>query len=307
MDDSYVIRDYQPKDYDNLIRLVTDTERLRDECYISSKILIENILKRKDNRSEDGLFLAEKSGDIIGCMNAIPELNINRVVFSCIVHSAYRRRGLGTMLLGFAMNYALQSGVKVMHTNVYEDNIVAKEFLTRLGFKSVRSFPILRLNLSDFRLKDKVQESGIRYFKSGEESMLTELQNQSFADTWGYNLNTVEDISSRINLPNYSQRNIIVAHKGSKLIGYCWMRTDPDAKVRLGIRPYIYMLGVDPDYRGEGIGKKLLLEGLRHLKNKGFKIVELTVDGKNETAIGLYHSYGFKVWKTSLWYEKVLD
>ena len=67
------------------------------------------------------------------------------------------------------------------------------------------------------------------------------------------------------------------------------------------------MLGVDPDHWGRGIGKQVLLAGLSYLKSRGLRVVELTVDSKNKAACALYSSVGFKLWTSSLWYEKKLD
>ena len=67
------------------------------------------------------------------------------------------------------------------------------------------------------------------------------------------------------------------------------------------------MIGADPDYRGKGVGKKVLLAGLAHLSSKGVRIVDLTVDNENQTACALYWSTGFNVKMGSWWYEKVLD
>jgi ribosomal protein S18 acetylase RimI-like enzyme len=66
------------------------------------------------------------------------------------------------------------------------------------------------------------------------------------------------------------------------------------------------MLGVDPDHRGRGIGKEVILAGLSYLKGKGLGIVELTADSENEAARALYRSAGFQVRRRSLWYEKVI-
>jgi mycothiol synthase len=67
------------------------------------------------------------------------------------------------------------------------------------------------------------------------------------------------------------------------------------------------MMGVDPDYRGRGLGRQLLLVGLSYLKSKDLRRVELTVDSENEVAYTLYTSVGFELWTSSLWYEKKLD
>jgi len=67
------------------------------------------------------------------------------------------------------------------------------------------------------------------------------------------------------------------------------------------------MLGVDPDYRGKGIGKELLLAGLAHIKSKGLQVAELTVDSENEAACALYQSIGFQVRSNTFWYEKLIN
>jgi mycothiol synthase len=67
------------------------------------------------------------------------------------------------------------------------------------------------------------------------------------------------------------------------------------------------MMGVDPDYRGRGLGRQLLLAGLSYLKSKDLRRVELTVDSENKEACTLYKSVGFKLWTSSLWYEKRLE
>lgn len=69
----------------------------------------------------------------------------------------------------------------------------------------------------------------------------------------------------------------------------------------------IGMIGVDPDYRGMGLGRAVLLAGLSYLKRKGLPIAQLTVDSENEVARALYRSVGFREHYTSLWYEKALD
>jgi ribosomal protein S18 acetylase RimI-like enzyme len=64
------------------------------------------------------------------------------------------------------------------------------------------------------------------------------------------------------------------------------------------------MLGVDPDYRNQEIGKAILLNGLDDLKAKGVDIVELTVDSQNPAACSLYESVGFEFYAKTEWYEK---
>ena len=66
------------------------------------------------------------------------------------------------------------------------------------------------------------------------------------------------------------------------------------------------MMGVDPNYRGKGLGKAVLLAGLTYLKGKEIKLAQLTVDSENKAACSLYKSVGFETRSTTVWYEKAL-
>ena len=122
----------------------------------------------------------------------------------------------------------------------------------------MRRFLELRLDIAGVRWQD-IDRAGFRYchLQRGEEDKLTQVQNRSFASTWGYNPNTVEEIIYRINLSNCSPEDVVLAYDGDKPIGYCWTRITHQAATgkRKG---QIFMLGVDPDYQGRGIGKGVL-------------------------------------------------
>ena len=57
----------------------------------------------------------------------------------------------------------------------------------------------------------------------------------------------------------------------------------------------VYVLGVDPEAQGLGVGRALLWQGLRYLREQGLETVMLYVDSANGPAIKLYESSGFTV------------
>ncbi len=275
---------------------------------VSPQDVIES-LGRPNHSPENNLFIAEKAGDIIGYVDATAELNIGRVVLSCLVHPEYRGNGVATKLIECAIDRARELEVKRVHVNISQDNVTARELFTKMGFRFIRRFLELRLDLSEVHVPD-MGRMGPRYrqMKSGEEEKLVNIQNRSFADTWGFNPNTVEEIAYRIGLPNCSPEDIILACDGDHVIGYCWTRIYVgEENVTRGGRGRIYMLGVDTDHRSKGIGRDVLLAGLSYLKNKGLGMVDLTVDSENKAACALYRSAGFGIRTRSLWYEKVVD
>ena len=53
-------------------------------------------------------------------------------------------------------------------------------------------------------------------------------------------------------------------------------------------------MGLLPEYRGQGLGSKLLASVLEHAKKFGLEKVELHVYTSNISAIALYKKFGFE-------------
>ncbi len=304
----YIIRNYRPEDFDMLVQLVGEVGKGGwSSSSVSPQDMIES-LGRPNHSPEEDLFIAEEGGNIAGYVDITVELNIGRVVLNCLVHPEYRGNGVATKLIERAIDRARELKVKRIHVNIPQESVTAQELFTKMGFRFIRRFLELRLDLSEVHVPD-MGRMGPRYrhMKSGEEEKLVHIQNRSFADTWGFNPNTVEEIVYRIGLPNCSPEDIVFAGDGGNVIGYCWTRIYPgETKGARAGKGRIYMLGVNPDHRGKGTGREVLLAGLFYLKSKGLMMVDLTVDSKNKAARALYRSARFHIRTRSLWYEKAL-
>jgi ribosomal protein S18 acetylase RimI-like enzyme len=71
-----------------------------------------------------------------------------------------------------------------------------------------------------------------------------------------------------------------------KVVGTSWMTFD-------GRRIHLHHIGVLPQYRNRGLGKRLTIESLRFAKARGYQI-KLEVRQDNTRAIGLYKELGFQ-------------
>lgn len=78
---------------------------------------------------------------------------------------------------------------------------------------------------------------------------------------------------------------LVAVNAYDKVIGTSWMTFD-------GRRIHLHHFGVHPDYQRKGIGKLLVKESLRFVKQKGYQ-VKLEVHQSNIAAINLYKQFGF--------------
>ncbi len=295
---------YQPTYFKAYAQLNAEAEKIDPlRCFTTAHSLEER-LYRPNHSPEQNLFLVETAGNIVGYVDITLELNIERAILNCFVHPDHRRKGLATKLLGYATDRTKQLRAKVVHVNISEENAAAKIVLAKLGFEFVRRFLQLRLDMVRVLPQDTHQAvPQYRNIQRGDEYELAQIQNRSFAGSWGYNPNTVEELVYELNLSSCSTEEIKLAYEGDKAIGYCWTRTicEIGKNERIG---QIFMLGVDQAYRGKGIGKGVLFAGLSYLKSKGRRVTELTVDSENKIACSLYRSVGFEFHNSNLWYEK---
>ncbi|MFC2056839.1 GNAT family N-acetyltransferase [Chloroflexota bacterium] len=304
----YTIRNYQSADFDKFVLLSVEAEKPElTGRYVSPQVIAERLGRPNYSPGQD-LFLVEIAGDVIGYIDMAPELAIKRVILDCWIHPEHRRKGLATKLFSHATHYAKELGAKAAHVNIPQDSVIAKSVLPKLGFERIERFLELRLEIARIPWQSIDQATlGCCHLQRGEEDKLTRIQNRCFAGTWGYNPDTLQEITYRANLSSRSPDDVILIYQGNEVIGYCWTEVTNNEETDGTRTGRISMIGTDPDYRGRGAGRRVLLAGLAHLKSKGVRVTDLTVDSENKVACALYRSVGFEVQTSSLWYEKVID
>lgn len=109
---------------------------------------------------------------------------------------------------------------------------------------------------------------------------------------WGTFQNTVFD----------PRREVRLWEDGDELLGFgsyciCWY--DPGSRTGL-FEP----LGTRPAYRGEGLGKAVMLEGLLRLLDLGAHTALVAAVHDNEAARSLYESVGFETANTERLYGR---
>jgi len=291
---TYTIRNYHHNDFDNYVRFRMEADKREPSAELLSPHHIAEELAVPKYFPERDLFVVKMTGSIIGYLSVFLELEIGRALVECLVHHQHRKKSVAIKLFRYALQHVKKSGVKVAQINMPETNTAAKSLMPHLDFRFIRQFLELKLDIYNTHLPDvNPDEFNMRTLQRGGEDKLTGLQNRCFIGSWGFNPNTTEDIVYRLNLSGCSPEAVIMAYEGDRPVGYCWTRKIPlagtDPQENKGL---IHMMGVDPEYRSKGIGKKVLLAGLKYLRCNNICRVELTVDKENPAASGLYDRSG---------------
>lgn len=92
---------------------------------------------------------------------------------------------------------------------------------------------------------------------------------------------------------NYKDDNCMVAELNNKIIGACWTRIMNDYGHIDDDTPS-FAISLYEEYRGNGIGTKLMETMLKLLKEKGYRKTSLAVQ-KNNYAVKLYKKVGFRI------------
>jgi mycothiol synthase len=296
------IRKYRPSDLASFQGLYLKSLGTNPSLRRKHLKTLERHMSKPGHSPEEDLLLAFWGDKPAGFLDCIPEDIIGRVILLGFVLPDFRRRGIAGALIDRAEELARLSGRKLFHICLNEREKGGAAFLETKSFSRARTFLDLVLDLQ--RLPEKALGESVLELKAlrrGGESLLAEVQNRIFEDTWGYCPNTAEDIRFYLLWTGSRIDDVLVHMIGNDVAGYVWthpVHTEAEGRVR------IHMLGVQPRFRGRGLGKALLTSILRQLKGKGLYEVELTVDSENAAALHLYDSLGFRLRNRLVWFEK---
>jgi mycothiol synthase len=174
-------------------------------------------------------------------------------------------------------------------------NSVAAQAAAQAGWQPVRTLlqmrrPLADLELPETRLPDGVS---IRPFQPGaDDQAWLEVNARAFASHPEQGRWTQADLADRIAAPWFDPAGFLLAVRDGRLLGYHWTKVHTETSEAMG---EVYVLGVDPDAQGLKLGKALLAEGLRHLRERGLGVVLLYVEADNDAARSLYEGIGFTV------------
>jgi mycothiol synthase len=207
-------------------------------------------------------------------------------------HHRYEMAAIGPELLDAALGVVAAEGGGHVHWWVFEPTAAHDALAASVGLSPGRTLYQMRRALP-------LEESttvATRPFRVGvDEQRWLEVNNRAFHDhpeQGGWDLDT---LAQRENEPWFDPAGFLLHERDGRLAAFCWTKIHHDHDPVLG---EIYVIAVDPDFHGQGLGRALTLAGLDHLARQGVTIGMLYVDADNTAGLNLYRSLGFTTHRT---------
>lgn len=224
-----------------------------------------------------------------------------------VVAPSSRGNGIGNQLVAKIKEL---SGTKLRLWS-HGDLPGAKNLAEKNGLTHSRTVIQMRRSLTD-PIPEIDSEFQIRSFLPGIDNQpWLALNNRAFKDHPEQSNWSARDLEIRTKESWFDPSGFLIAEVDKDMAGFCWTKihgghthkhSENEAEHDHDPIGEIYIMGVDPNYLGRGIGRAVTIAGLKHLRYQGIFSAMLYVDADNQAALKLYKSLGFKEWGRDLLY-----
>lgn len=221
----------------------------------------------------------------------------SEVTGELVVRPGHRRQGVGTALARELVARARGHPVRIW---AHGDLAAAAALARSAGFERFRALWQMRRSLAP-PLPEIAFPAGttLRTFRPGQdEEQWLGLNARAFAKHPEQGSWTRRDVELRESEPWFDPDGFFIAERDGAMTGFHWTKVHKD-----GIGE-VYVVGVDPDAHGGGLGKALTVAGLRYLHDRGLPEAMLYVDEDNTAAITMYQYLGFTRWRADAMYRR---
>ncbi len=209
-----------------------------------------------------------------------------------VVHPASRSEAdhVGHVLLAATLSEIARQGGGHVHLWVPKPGTLSDKVAAECGLSKGRDLYQMRCDLP---LPGEHPAVSTRPFQPGlDELAWLAVNNRAFAshpEQGGWDLDTIRE---REREPWFDAAGFLLHERDGRLAASCWTKVHDETDPPMG---EIYVISVDPDFQGLGLGKALALAALDHLASVGLRVGMLYVDADNQVAVNLYEHLGFTV------------
>jgi mycothiol synthase len=240
-------------------------------------------------------LVAELDDDVVGYLNLVPAAEDTPAMAEVAVHPDARRRGIGSALIRTGLAEGGDGARVWAHGNLQP----ARATAAALDLVAARELLQMRRPLTDLPPVKVADGVVLRtYAGPSDDAELLRVNNAAFSwhpEQGGW---TDADIAERRGEPWFDPEGLFLAFDSDRLVGFHWTKVHgPD----LG---EVYVVGVDPEAQGRGIGATLTLVGLHHLADRIGAAAEVTlyVEADNSAAVKTYERLDFSVFAADVAY-----
>lgn len=204
-----------------------------------------------------------------------------------MVDPRFRRGGFGSRMVAAA----LSDGETTFWA--HGDLPGTAQIAGKTGLVAERALLILRLEFDGQVAPANVPDGvTLRSFVVGDEDAIVAVNARAFAHHPEQGAMDRADFDRRMSSDWFDPEGLFVAERAGQIVGFHWTKIEHAAPDQS--QGEVYVVGVDPDAQGGGLGKALTARGLRHLQESGVPAVILYVEGDNAPALAVYESLGFE-------------
>jgi len=314
-----------------LLRIRSYVKGTDDEAYVEifnacfndyddiRRLSIEDLKKTQEapNYSSEGLLIAELDGVAVGMVDAyLDPLREEPKGFiqSLGVLPRFRRRGIGKELVRRAIESLRARRMKTANAWAQTDRGSCINLYRSFGFREIRAFSMMKSDLasipSELGEKKDVTIRNADLGSDGDIQLLNRLDNEAFREHFNFRLRTLDETRYMLfEMPWFKGQKWFFAEEAGNTVGFLGTGIDFGLNEEKNLRwGWILDIGVLKPERRQGVGARLMLHGMRVLKDAGMRNAMLYVDDMNPTgAIKLYEKVGFTVAKRNLTLELKLE
>ncbi|HYF73774.1 MAG TPA: mycothiol synthase [Nocardioides sp.] len=203
---------------------------------------------------------------------------------SLVVHPDGRGRGLGGELLDAVL--AARPGR--LEAWSHGDHPAAAALARSHGFARARELWVMRRPMTEpLPALDVPPGLEIRGYRAGDAAEVLRVNAAAFAHHPEQGAMDEANLAERMAEPWFDPAGLLLAVEGGQVLGFHWTKQHSSD---LG---EVYVVGIDPDAQGRGLGRLLTLAGLHHLADLDLGEVLLYVESDNDPAIAVYSRLGF--------------